>query len=620
MAIDTGILDGGNLEKLEALGNRHVLEIVERYAKLCKPKKIVVFTDSQEDRQKLKELPLAGGEEKKLAAAGHTIHYDGYLDQGRDRENTRVLIKKDGRMSKAIVTQEREAGLKEIFGIMDGIMEGKDMFVGFFCLGPLDSKFSIPALQLTDSAYVLHSEDMLYRPGYAQFKKPNGSKGLFHFIHSAGELEDGASRNTDKRRVIIDLEEERVFSVNTQYAGNSVGLKKLALRLAISKANQEDWLTEHMFIMGARPEGRNRTTYFTGAYPSACGKTSTAMIPGQSIIGDDIAFLRINGMGEARAVNIERGIFGIIEDVNPKDDPLLYETITTPREIIFSNILVKDGKAYWAGMGKEIPEDGTNHSGAWHKGKKDPKGNEIPPSHKNARYTLRISELENADPRAEDPEGVPVSGIIYGGRDSDTSVPVVQSLSWSHGVFTGSALESETTAATLGKTGQRKHNPMANLDFLVIPLGLYIRKHLEFGDRLDKQPLIFATNYFLKKDGRYLNEKLDKKTWLMWMEGRVHGEYGAIETPVGYLPRYEDLKGLFRQIFKREYTREQYEQQFSIRASRYLEKLDRVEEIYKAEDGVPEEFKKHLTQQRERLKEAREKYGADEISPFKFLN
>jgi len=196
-------------------------------------------------------------------------------------------------------------------------------------------------------------------------------------------------------------------------------------------------------------------------------------------------------------------------------------------------------------MGKKLPKKGINHSGEWYKGKKDKEGNLIEPSHKNARFTLRINDLDNADPKADDPEGAPVSGIIYGGRDSSTSVPVLQSLSWSHGVFIGAVIESETTAATLGKEGELKHSPMANLDFLVIPLGIYIQSHLKFGNDCDKNPIIFSTNYFLKENGKFLNGKLGKKAWLMWMEGRIHGDYEAIETPIGFIPKYNDLKELF---------------------------------------------------------------------------
>ncbi|MBW2992598.1 phosphoenolpyruvate carboxykinase (GTP), partial [Candidatus Woesearchaeota archaeon] len=427
----------------------------------------------------------------------------------------------------------------------------------------------------------------------------------------------GNTVNIDKRRIYTDLEEERVLTVNNQYAGNSLGLKKLALRLAINKSNKEDWLTEHMFIMGVKPEGKNRITYFTGAYPSACGKTSTAMIPGQTIIGDDIAYLKVWDDGTLHVANIEQGIFGIITDVNGKDDPLIYKCLTTLRELIFSNVLVKDGKPYWLNMGVDTPKEGSNHFGQWREGMKDNDGKKIGLAHKNARYTMRISELENADKNTENPDGVEVQGILYGGRDSDTNVPVCQSLSWPHGVFMGAAIESETTSATLGKEGELAHSPMANLDFLVVPLGMYIENHFKIGEELDKKPLIFHTNYFLKENGKFLNEKVDKKVWVLWAEGRVHDEYEAIETPVGFIPKYSDLKALFKQVFNRNYSEEDYNKQFSIRIDNLLAKLERIDNIFK-EEKVPEKFMQHINQQRERLKEAKEKFGKSVVKPGEF--
>lgn len=619
MDIDKKILDDESVEKLTALKNGYVLEIVEKYTKLCKPSKVTVITDSEEDIAYVRRLALKTKEESKLNMKGHTIHYDGYYDQARDKAHTRVLLPKGKKLSKHINTIDREEGLKEIEEIMDGMMDGKEMLVRFFCLSPLNSRFSIPALQITDSSYVAHSEDLLYRSGYSEFMNLKGSKNFFYFIHSAGELDkNGCTKNVDKRRIYIDLEENRVLTVNNQYAGNSLGLKKLALRLAINRSNNEDWLTEHMFIMGIKPEGKGRTTYFTGAFPSACGKTSTAMIPGQSIVGDDIAYLKIWDDGSCHAVNIESGIFGIITDVNPVDDPLIHKCLITPRELIFSNILINDGKPYWLGMGCETPDEGKNHSGLWKRGNKDAEGKEIPIAHKNARYTIRISELENVDPKADDVNGVQVNGIIYGGRDSDTNVPVAQSLNWSHGVFSGASLESETTSATLGKEGQRAHSPMANLDFIVVPLGKYIENHLKFGKSLSKVPLIFSTNYFLKgEDGNYLNDKIDKKVWILWAEGRVHNEYEVIETPIGFIPKYEDLKVLFHSVLGKKYTKDQYERQFSLRVEKLLSKLDRIEKIY-SEEEVPEEFMNHFERQRRRLLEAKEKIGKEILSPFDF--
>jgi phosphoenolpyruvate carboxykinase (GTP) len=619
MYLDKNILSEENLKKLEYLNNPYMMEIVERYIKLLKPDKVTVITDSAAEIDYVRQTAIKLGEEKKLAMNGHTVHYDGYYDQARDKANTRVLITPGMKMSKVINTGDRDEGLKEIHRIMDSAMKGKEVLVRFFCLGPLNSRFSISALQITDSFYVGHSEDILYRSGYEQFKGLNGSKDFFYFIHSAGQLDDrGCTKNVDDRRIYVDLKESRVLSVNNQYAGNSIGLKKLALRLGIYRANNEDWLTEHMFIMGAKPEGKNRITYFTGAFPSACGKTSTAMIPGQTIVGDDIAYIRKGEGGLPYAVNIESGIFGIITDVNPEDDPTIYKDLISPRELIFSNILTKDGESFWLNMGKELPEEGDNHSGRWKLGDKDAGGNQIGYCHKNSRYTIRISELDNIDPNLEAPDGVAVQAVIYGGRDSDTSVPVYQSLNWVHGVAIGATLESETTSATLGKEGVRTFSPMANLDFLVVPLGKYINNHIKFGEGLSTTPLVFGTNYFIKENGKYLNEKVDKKVWLNWMEGRVYNEYEAIETPIGYIPMYDDLKSLFKLIFNREYTLEEYNKQFTVRIGKFLDKLDRMDKIYSDEEDIPAAFTGCLADLRKRLLAAKEKYGKDIIEPGLF--
>ena len=610
-------MDKINLQKLEKLNNRYVTEKIEEAIKLCKPAKVNIISDSKEDINYVRKLALDTGEEKKLKMEGHTIHFDGYYDQARDKEHTKYLLSQKVNWGLGINYIEKDKGLKEVHSFLDGSMVGKEMLVRFFSLGPTNSMFSLRALQITDSAYVAHSEDLLYRQGYQEFKKLNGSPNFFFFLHSAGRLENGVSADINKRRIYIDLEENRVFSVNNQYAGNSIGLKKLAFRLAINKAQHESWLAEHMFIMGVHGP-KNRVSYFTGAFPSACGKTSTAMIPGQTVVGDDIAYLRkVNG--EVRAVNVESGIFGIIRDVNPDDDPLIYQALTTPRELIFSNVLINDNKPYWLGMKKDIPKEGVNYSGEWTKSKKDDKGNEITPSHKNARYTIRLNALKNIDERADDPTGVPIKAVIYGGRDSDTTIPVVESINWAHGVFLGATIESETTAATLGAQGVRKHNPMANLDFISVPIKTYIENHLKFVNDLKKIPKIYATNYFLKDEkGNYLNSKLDKKVWILWAEGRVNNEYEAIETPVGRIPKYEDIKTLFNSKLNKDYTRKEYEQQFSLKVTKYLEKMERMIKIFGHID-MPVTFNKELKSQRLRLQETREKYGKEIISPFDFL-
>jgi len=607
-----------DLQKLEELNNQHAIKVVEEAIKLCKPAKVTVITDSKEDIAYVRELAINNGEEKKLKMEGHTIHFDGYYDQARDKGHTKYLLSEEVNWGLGVNYIEKDKGLKEVNSFLDGSMAGKEMLVRFFSLGPTNSMFSLKALQITDSAYVAHSEDLLYRQGYEEFKKLNGSLDFFFFLHSAGRLENGVSKDIDKRRIYIDLDENRVYSVNNQYAGNSLGLKKLAFRLAIKKANEEGWLAEHMFIMGVHGP-KDRVTYFTGAFPSACGKTSTAMIPGQSVVGDDIAYLKkISGI--VRAANVENGIFGIIQDVNPQDDPLIYQALITPRELIFSNVLINDGIPYWLGMGKDVPDKGINHSGEWFKGKKDSEDNVIDCSHKNARYTIKLDALKNIDPKANDPSGVPVQAIIYGGRDSDTTIPVVESLSWSHGVFLGATVESETTSATIGAQGVRKHNPMANLDFISVPFKTYIENHLKFAQGLNDVPKIYATNYFLKDEpGNYLNSKLDKKVWLLWAEGRVHSEFETVETPVGLIPKYEDLKTLFIRELDKDYTEAEYIQQFSLRVLKYLEKMERMSKIFE-NIQMPAAFTEELKAQTERLRETRTKFGEDIISPFKFFD
>jgi phosphoenolpyruvate carboxykinase (GTP) len=422
----------------------------------------------------------------------------------------------------------------------------------------------------------------------------------------------------EKKRIYIDYLDNTIYSVNTQYAGNSIGFKKLAFRLAIRKANSEGWLAEHMMLMGVQgPAGRK--TYFAGAFPSACGKTSTAMLPGETILGDDIAYIRAIGAA-ARAVNVEAGIFGIIQDINPRDDVSIFNILGSPAEIIFSNVMVNDGKPLWLGMGSPLPKEGINFSGAWFDGKTDESGNRIPPAHKNARYTVSLKALSNCDPELDNPLGVELGGIMYGGRDAKAYVPAQQSYDWEHGIIAyGAALETETTFAIIGKEGVPEINMMSIQDFISIPLGNNIRNNLEFGKKLTKPPVIFGVNYFLRdREGHLLNTRLDKHVWVKWMELRVHEDVKAIKSPTGCLPKYEDLRRLFKQVLGKHYGKADYLQQFTIRVPENLAKIARVEKFYQERvANAPEALFRVLQEQRERLLKARKSFG-DYISPERF--
>jgi phosphoenolpyruvate carboxykinase (GTP) len=606
-------------EKLVAISIPKVHEFIAKSADLCNAEHVFICSDSEEDKKHIRQQAMVTKEENPLNIQGHTIHFDGYYDQGRDRKATKYLVPKRIFLSKALNQIDRQEGLAEVKGLLRDSMTGRTLIARFLSLGPTGSVFTILGLQCTDSFYVAHSEDLLYRSGYKVFTESAPDTNFLRVVHSSGKLtERMVSEEYNKKKIYIDYMDNTIYSVNTQYAGNSIGFKKLAFRLAIRKANTEGWLAEHMMLMGVHGPG-SRKTYFAGAFPSACGKTSTAMLPGETILGDDIAYIReIDSV--ARAVNVESGIFGIITDVNPVDDVSIYKVLHEPGEIIFSNVLIKDGKPYWLGMGSELPENGTNFSGKWHKGKKDEAGNEIPAAHKNARYAVTLTALENCDPELENPMGVELRGIMYGGRDTKAYVPVQQSFDWDHGIIAyGASLETETTFATIGKEGVPEINMMSIQDFISIPLGKNVRNNLDFGKKIEKPPVVFGVNYFLKdKGGNYLNDPKDKHVWVKWMELRVHGEVDAIQTPTGYIPEYEDLRKLFKQVRDKDYTKAEYVAQFSIRVQENMAKIKRVRKFYKKNvTYTPEAVFWVLNQQYERLLNAKEKYG-NLISPEKF--
>ena len=609
-------------EKLTALNNPKVMDFVGVFAEHCEPESIYVCTDSESDMQYVREQALKLGEEKTLYFPKQTIHWDSYGDQARDKKSTKYMVKKENLENmKSLNSIEYDEGYKEIMEISKGIMKGKPAVVLFFCEGPTESPFSIPCIQFTDSWYVAHSEYILYRSGYSHFMKMKESEkgNFFRFIHSAGQLDANRnSANLDKRRIYMDTQNNIVYSMNNQYAGNSVGLKKHSMRLAISKSGKEGWLCEHMFVMAAVNKEKDRKTYFCGAYPSACGKTSTAMIPGEKIVGDDIAYFR-DIDGEFRAVNVENGMFGIIKDVNAKDDPVIFENLMKNQEVIFSNVLMgPDKKPYWLGMGVEAPKEGHNHFGEWHEGVKDSKGNTVGVAHGNARYTMRLDYLDNIDKAGfERKDGVKVEGILYGGRDSDTTVPVEESPSWKDGILLKACtLESETTSATLGAEGVRKPSPMACLDFVSYPLGQYTMNNIKFGESVKNAPKIFSNNYFMRgPDGNFVTSKLAKKVWLHWAEGRVHGEYDAYDTPTGKIPHYQDVAALFKKYLSEDFTEETYTYLFTFRCTKWIEKLKRTKAFYAEMDSnTSKEIFDYWDAAIKKIQAAKDKYG-DEIKP-----
>jgi phosphoenolpyruvate carboxykinase (GTP) len=604
------------LGKLARIRDCSLVEWIRQVVEHLKPSSIFINTGSEEDLEYIRKRAVENKEEYVSSYNQlHTVHFDGVRDLARDRGNTKIMTGKGVKIP-LVNSGEREELKKAVWEIYRDIMRGKEMFIGFYCFGPKGSPFTLYGVQVTDSAYVVHSENILYRVCYDEFTRSDRIE-YMRFLHSSGERdENGWSKDISKRRIYIDPEEMITYSVNTQYAGNTVGLKKLSLRLCVYKGFREGWLCEHMFIVGMKGGG-DRVAYFTGAFPAGCGKTSTALIA-DLVVGDDLAIIR-NVDGVARAVNPEVGMFGIIDGVNPVDDAEIYKILTSrTSEVVFANVLyTEDGDVWWNGK-EGAPKPGINYAGKWWPGKRDENGNPIPPSHPNARFTTSIFYLSKVDPRINDPMGVPVSGMIFGGRDSDTWVPVEEAFDWFHGIVTkGASLESERTTAVLGQAGVREFNPFAILDFLSISPGAFIDLHFRFARELSSSPKVYGVNYFLRgEDGRFLTEKVDKRVWLRWMEKRVHGELDAVETPTGYIPIYSDLVDLFNKELGKEFPESLYEKLFTVRVKQHLDKIERIWRIYAEIPDTPALFFSILKEEKQRLVNARNRFG-DFISPFR---
>jgi phosphoenolpyruvate carboxykinase (GTP) len=604
-------LDRHNLSKILKINRQDVLLKIANSISMCRPDSVFINTGSEEDRQYIRELALKNREEAELAMKGHTIHFDLKEEQGRITDRTCYIANEDEDVSSLANKTLRGDALKDIRDKMTGIMRGKEMVVGFYMRGPVGSPMSNPAIEITSSAYVSHSAEILYRNSYLHFDKEVDR--LRHFytnIHSEGE---NRAEDLPNARVYMDRSHQTTYSINCTYAGNTLLLKKGNHRFSVDKAVYENRgfeLSEHMFITGIEGPG-GRVTWFAGAAPSGCGKTTTAMA-GHQFIGDDLAQMWIDEKGAIRSVNPECGIFGIVEDVNREGDPGLMELLRNEgTEIIWSNVLIDEKKVpHWTGNGEEPPAKGFNFQGQWQKGMTDKNGKPVPISHPNARVTLTSKALSNYSPKNEDPEGVVTRVFTYSGRDSDTMPPVRTAKNPDHGVVIGASIVSAATATEVGATGV-KRAPWANAPFIPGSLVDYMDAQFSFfGNKKiakDKKPVMAGLNYFLTDKARggtsnkLLGEKRDVRVWLAWLERRAHDEVGAIETPVGGIPEYGDLKKLFKTIIDKEYPESLYTKQFSLYIDNILARIDLQIAAYGKEKNVPGRLFEVLNEQKEGL-------------------
>jgi len=610
--------DAESLAKLGRIGNEKALLKIANAIAMTDPDAVFVNAGTAEDIQRVREMSLETGEERALPMKGHTIHFDLAQEQARIIDRTFYIVNEDEEVSVLAKKVLRDEAHEYVKTHMSGIARGKTLLVGFFSRGPIGAQAAIPALEITTSTYVMHSANILYRNAYERFDEEVQRVGLFFTnVHS-----EGPNRPEDlpNARVFMDRSWLTTFSMFCTYAGNTLLLKKGNHRFAVDLAtyyHKGQELSEHMFITGlAGPGGRK--TYFAGAAPSGCGKTTTAMA-GTDFIGDDLAQLWIAKDGTLRGINPEKGIFGIVQDVNREGDPYLIKCLREEgTEVIWSNVLIDEhGVPHWAGNGEEHPKKGINFQGEWWEGKTDENGRPIPLSHPNSRCTLENRAIGNYnETAAEDPNGVEIRVITYSGRDSDTMPPVWVAKNPDHGVVIGASILSAATATEVGAKGVRRQ-PWANEPFIPGPLADYMDAQFAFfnSPRLKRKPLMAGLNYFLTHGARggegngLLGEKRDVKVWLGWLERRAHGDVGAVETPIGFIPLYEDLKELFTGIGK-EYPRELYEKQFAFYVDNILARIELQEKAYVKEKNVPPKLFEVYKEQREGLTALKARYGS----------
>ncbi len=610
--------DQDTVSKLAKIKNEDARLKIANAISMMTPDAVFVNTGSEEDIQKIRDMSLEKGEEKTLAMKDHTIHFDLAKEQGRIVDRTFYIVNEDESTSTLAKKILRKDAMEHVKTYMTGLGKGKTLLIGFFSRGPVGAPAALPAIEITTSTYVMHSGNILYRNVFDKFDEEIQRKGyLLTNVHG-----EGPNRPEDlpNARVFMDRSWLTTFSMFCTYAGNTLLLKKGNHRFAVDLATyygKEEELSEHMFITGMTGEG-GRKTYFAGAAPSGCGKTTTAMV-GTDFIGDDLAQLWIAEDGTLRAINPECGIFGIVQDVNREGDPYLMKCLREEgAEVIWSNVLIDENNVpHWVGNGEEAPQKGINFQGEWFEGKTDNDGKPVPLSHPNSRCTLSNTEIGNYNQGAgEDPNGVLVKVITYSGRDADTMPPVWVAKNPDQGVIIGASVLSAATATEVGVSGVRRQ-PWANQPFIPGPLADYMNAQFTFfnSSKLTQKPIMAGLNYFLTHSARggegsgLLGEKRDVKVWLGWLEKRANNDVDAIDTPIGFIPKYEDLKELFSEIDK-DYPVDLYNKQFAFYIDNIVSRIDLQEEEYSKEENIPQKLFDIYAEQKKGLLALKEKYGA----------
>ncbi|MBU0687268.1 MAG: phosphoenolpyruvate carboxykinase (GTP) [Candidatus Margulisbacteria bacterium] len=535
--------------------NKKLNAWVKKCAELCKPDKIVWIDGSEKQKHQLEKEACKAGEIIELnqkQMPGCFYHRTALNDVARTEKLTLICTSKKrdaGPTNHWMLPKDAYAKARAIF---KGSMKGHTMYVIPFSMGPVGSPFSKIGVELTDSIYVVLNMLIMTRAGQ-EVLDVLGKDGEFtKCLHGKADLD------IDKRWIMHFPEDNTIWSVGSGYGGNVLlGKKCLSLRIGSYLAAKENWMAEHMLIMGIEDPYGN-IEYIAAAFPSACGKTNLAMlVPPDGLkakgyriwtVGDDIAWMKMDVDGRLWAVNPENGFFGVAPGTNSKTNPNAVASVK--KNSIFTNVLLKkDGTVWWEGGDGDIPEEGTDWKGnAWRPGMLDEEGKMVHGAHPNARFTAPLKQCPTVSNRVNQPHGVPISAIIFGGRRARLAPLVFESLNWQHGVYVGATMASERTAAQYGKQGEIRRDPMAMLPFCGYNMGDYFKHWLKMGKKMKQAPKIFHVNWFKQdKDGNFIWPGFgDNLRVLEWVIARCKGKGKAKKTPIGYVPTADalDLTGL----------------------------------------------------------------------------
>ena len=578
--------------------NKHVQDWIRSMADMVQPKDIVWIDGSEDQAESLRRIACSTGELIKLNEEKYPncyLHRTAVNDVARVEGRTFICTRKKedaGNINNWMDPQECYAKLTKLY---TGSYKGKTMYVIPYSMGIVGSEFGKIGIELTDSIYVVLNMLIMTRVGKSVMDALGNSADFVKGLHATADCSE------ENRYICHFPEDNTIWSVNSAYGGNVLlGKKCFALRIASYLGRKEGWMAEHMLILGIEnPKGEVK--YVTAAFPSACGKTNLAMLIPPEVyrkkgykawtVGDDIAWLRVGEDGRLYAVNPENGFFGVAPGTNEHSN---YNALmTTRKNCIFTNVghNLDDNTVWWEGMNDQPPHNAINWKGEkWDYTKYD-KADKINTScaHPNSRFTAMATNCPCLSSEFNNPKGVPVTAIIFGGRRAKTAPLVYESRSWQHGAFVGSIMASETTAAAAGAIGVVRRDPMAMRPFVGYDMGDYFAHWLEMGKRIPHAPKIFHVNWFRTDDeGHFIWPGFgDNMRVVMWILARCAGEVDAVETPIGYVPKPEDIniEGLDG------VTVDTIKNLLTIDKNSWLEDVENIKAFYKqVGDRVPQEM------------------------------